>query len=182
MTRFQEFNALSHFFHLNLCVRDVNASRILCLPSVFLLSFCLIDRILPKGGSLILSRQTHHAAAAPFTSSHRTSAIFNIFRAVALAETRGRERETERKKKKKHCCYGNEERVNGSRGARWQKTRPDLTMPAPIGPERNADVFWHHDTLEAFSQGLVPETLRSHYVCQRVERRTPTECRWHLHS
>lgn len=85
------------------------------------------------------ARQTHHTASAPFTDSHSRSALFNIFRAVALTERRGRE---------SHCCYGDEECVSGGWGAPWQKTRPDPTTPAPIGPELNADVFWQHDVLK----------------------------------
>lgn len=87
--------------------------------------------------------QTHRTVSAPFTESHSRSALFNIFRAAALTERRGRG-----KKKKKHCCYGDEERVSGGWGAPWQKTRPDPTTPAPIGPELNADVVWQQGVLE----------------------------------
>lgn len=102
----------------------------------------LMNWIMSNGRISHFPWQTHRTVSAPFTESNSRSALFNIFRAVALAERQGRGG------KKTHCCYGDEERVSGGWGAPWQKTRPDPTTPAPIGPELNADVFWQHGVLE----------------------------------
>ena len=124
-----------------------------------LLCLRLMNLIMLNSRSLILTGLTHHALSAPFIDSHKRSALFNIFRAVALPETQSKEN---------HCCYGNGERVSGGGGTLWQKTRPDLTMPAPIGPQCNDDVFWHHAALKTFIHGLVPETLYSQCPVRRL--------------
>lgn len=120
----------------------------------------------------LFAGQTHHTVSATFTGSCRRSALFNISRAVALAERRGRE---------SHCCYGNEEHVSGGWGALWQKTRPDPTTPALIGPRAKRWCVLTTRRSPTNTRELLPESLYSHYVWQHSAPVITTERGEHLH-
>ena len=117
--------------------------------------------------------QTHRTVSAPFTASHSRSALFNIFRAAALAERRGRGKKT---KKKTLLLW------------RWGTCKWRLRRAVTKDKARSDNACTHRPWAECWcvlttrrsrnnteaNQRLVPETLYPHFVWQRSVSVTPT--------
>lgn len=131
----------------------------------------LMNWIMSNGRISHFPWQTHRTVSAPFTESNSRSALFNIFRAVALAERQGRGG-----KKKPLLLW------------RWGTCKWRLRRAVTKDKARSDNACTHRPWAECWcvlttrrsrnnieaNQRLVPETLYPHFVWQHSVSVTPT--------